>query len=73
MGPARGDKAGGGGDRARRRRRKWREYTDAGSDVRYYSEGMTTTWTRLEDVPVSFPSVGPNTSSPTTSRRRLVS
>ena len=36
-------------------------------------EGMTTTWTSLEDVPVSFPSVGPNTSSPTTSRRRLVS
>ena len=39
VGPARGDKAGGGSDRARRRRRKWREYTDAGSGMKYYPTG----------------------------------
>ena len=46
-GVAGGDKVGRGDDGARRRRRKWRKYTDAGSGMKYYSNGVTTTWTRL--------------------------
>ena len=46
-GVAGGDKVGRGDDGARRRRRKWRKYTDAGLGMKYYSNGVTTTWTRL--------------------------